>query len=122
MAVDDSNQSSNSDNFDIITVLRFVGNKVYFVEQFIGFIYSLVCAFWIVYVSCDLFTKMRKVRKLNNLTYFKPNPDFQNCIFVFRETILRNSIFLLFHCFEIIFSLTTNISGITYIFVNYQNT
>ena len=122
MTVDVSNVSSNSDNSDIITVLVSVDNKVYFVDQFIGFIYSLVCAFWIVYVGCDLFTKMRKGRKLNNLTYFKPNPEFQNRIFMHRETILRNSIFILFLCFEMTYSLTTNIFGITYIFVNYQDT
>ena len=122
MTVDVSNVSSNSDNSDIITVLDSVDNKVYFVVQFFGFIYSLVCAFWIVYVGCDLFTKMRKGRKLNNLTYFKPNPEFQNRIFMHRETILRNSIFLVFLCFEMTYSLTTNIFGITYIFVNYQDT
>ena len=76
MTVDVSNVSSNSDNSAIIALLGSVDNKVYFVVQFIGFIYSLVCAFWIVYVSCDLFTQMRKGRKLNNLTYFKRNPDF----------------------------------------------
>ena len=75
-----------------------------------------------LFVSCDLFTKMRSGMKLNNLNYFKPNLDFQNCIFMYRETILRNSIFLLFLCFEIIFYLTTNLFGVTYIFVNYQNT
>ena len=122
MTVDVSNVSSNSDNSDIITVLDSVDDKVYFVVQFIGFIYSLVCAFWIVYVSCDLFTKMRKGRKLNNLTYLKPNPEFQNRIFMHRETIIRNSIFILFLCFEMTYSLTTNIFGITYIFVNYQDT
>ena len=41
---------------------------------------------------------------------------------MYRETILRKSIFLLFLCFEIIFSLTTKISGNSYIFVNDQNT
>ena len=76
MTVDVSNVSSNSDNSDIIAVLGSVDNNVYFVGQFIGFIYIIVCAFWIVYVSCDLFTQIRKGRKLNNLTYFKPNPDF----------------------------------------------
>ena len=76
MTVDVSNVSSNSDNSAIIAVFGSVDNKVYFVVQFIGFIYSLACAFWIVYVSCDLLTQMRKGRKLNNLTHFKPNPDF----------------------------------------------
>ena len=82
MTVDVSNVSSNSDNSTIIAFFGSIDNTVYFVEQFIGFIYSLVCAFWIVYVGCDLFTKMRKGRKLNNLTYFKPNPEFQNRIFM----------------------------------------
>ena len=117
-----SNLSSNSDNSTIIAVLGSVDNKVYFVDQFFGFIYSLVCAFWIVYVCCDLFTQVPKGRKLSNLTYFKPNPEFQNRIFMHRETILRNSTFLLFLCFEMTYSLTTNIFGITYIFVNYQDT
>ena len=71
MTVDVSNVSSNSDNSDIIAFLGSVDNDIFFVNQFIGFIYSLVCAFWIVYVSCDLFTKMRKGRKLSNLTYFQ---------------------------------------------------
>ena len=124
MTVDVSNVSSNSDNSTIIAFLVSVDNKVYFVEQFFGFIYSLVCAFWIVYVGCDLFTKMRKGRKLDNLTYFKPNSEFQNRIFMDRETILRNSIFLLFLCFEMTYSLTTNIFGIIYTFtlINYQDT
>ena len=39
-----------------------------------------------------------------------------------KETILRNSIFLLFLCFEMTYSLTTNIFGIIYSFVNHQNT
>ena len=64
MTVDVSNVGSNSDNFALIVVLGSFANKVYFVVQFIGFIYSLVCAFWIVYVGCDLFTQIKKVGKL----------------------------------------------------------
>ena len=57
MIVDVSKVSSNSDNSAIIAVLGSVDNTVYFVVQFIGFIYSLVCAFWIVYVRCDCLHK-----------------------------------------------------------------
>ena len=118
MALNVSN-SSNTNYFGILTVLASVDNKVYLVGQLIGFIYYLICVFWIVYVSCHLFTQMRKGRKLNNL---KQNPDFQNRVFMHRETILRSSIFLVFICFEMSYSSTINIFGISYIFVNYQNT
>ena len=113
--------SSTSEIFENAGFLNSVGNKFYIVLQALGFMYTLVCVFWLVYVTYELIALIRNRKSPINLSYFNTEHDYKIRIFMHRESILRNSIFLVFLCFEVTYSLTTNIFGITYTFNNHQD-
>ena len=119
MGTNFSNLSSTSEIFENIGFLGSVSSKSYIVLQAVGFMYTLVCVFWLVYVIYKLIALIRNRKSLINLSYHNTEHDYKIRIFMHRESILRNSIFLVFLCFEMTYSLTTNIFGITYNF-NYQ--
>ena len=122
MGTNSSNLSSTFEIYENAGFLYSVGNISYIVLQAVGFIYTLVCVYWLVYVIYKLIALIRNRRSLINLSYLNTEHDYKIRIFMHRESILRNSIFLVFLCFEVTYSLTTNIFGITYTFVNYQDT
>ena len=122
MGTNSSNLSSTSEIFENAGFLNFVDNKSYIVVQAVGFIYTLVCVFWLVYVIYKLIALIRNRKSLINLSYLNTEHDYKIRIFRHRENILRNSIFLLFLCFEMTYSLTTNTVGIIYTFVDNQDT
>ena len=68
-----------------------------------------------------LIALIRNRRNLINLSYLNTEHDYKIRIFMHRESILRNSIFLVFLCFEVFYFLTINLFGIPIIFVNFQN-
>ena len=121
MGTNSSNLSSTSEIFENIEFIVSVGNKLYFVVQMFGFIYTLVCVFWLVYVIYKLIALIRNRKSLINLSYLNTEHDYKIRIFMHRESILRNSIFLVFLFFELGYCLTINISGISFVFINYQN-
>ena len=121
MELNSSNLSSTSEIFENAGFLDSVDNILSNVVQAVGFIYTLVCVFWLVHVIYKLIALIRNRKSLINLSYLNTEHDYKIRIFMHRENILRNSIFLLFICFEMTYSLTTNIFGITYTFVNYQD-
>ena len=86
-----------------------------------GFIYTLVCVFWLVYVIFKLIAQIRNRKSLTNLSYLNTENDYKIRIFMHRESILRNSIFLVFLFFELAYCLIINIYGIPFPFLNYQN-
>ena len=65
------------------------------------FRYSLVCVCWLVYIIYTLIALIRNRKSLINLSYLNTENDYKIRIFMQRESILRNSIFLLFLCFEV---------------------
>ena len=121
MGTNSSNLSSTSDIFENAGFLDSVSNKFYFVVQMFGFIYTLVCVFWLVYVIYKLIALIRNRKSLINLSYLNTEHDYKIRIFMHRENILRNSIFLVFLFFELAYCLKINIIGISFTFLNYQN-
>ena len=102
------NFSNISNNIDY---LHTVNNDVYFMNQIFCFVYALLCIFWLVYVICDIISQVRNKRRLVTLIYLDSGHDYANRLFIQKETILRNSIFLVFLCFELSYCLVFNISG-----------
>ena len=121
METNSSNLSLTSEIFEYVGFLNSVGNISYIVVQMFGFMYTLVCVFWLVYVIYELIALIRNRKSLINLSYLNTEHDYKIRIFMHRESILRNSIFLVFLCFEVTYSLTINIFGITYTLLNYQD-
>ena len=121
MGTNSSNLSSTFEIFENTGFLDSVGNKSYFVVQMFGFIYTLVCVFWLVYVIYKLIALIRNRRSLINLSYLNTEHDYKIRIFMHRESILRNSIFLVFLFFELAYCLIINIFAIPFTFFNYQN-
>ena len=122
MLTNSSNLSSPSDIFENVGFLDSVDNKSYDVLQGLGFIYTLVCVFWIVYVIYKLIALIRNRKSLINLSYLNTEHDYKIRIFMHRESILRNSIFLVFLFFELAYCSIININGISFAFLNYKDT
>ena len=121
MGTNSSNLSSTSDIFENAGFIDFVGYKSYIVVQAVGFIYTLVCVYWLVYVLYTLIALIRNRKSLINLSYLNTEHDYKIRIFMHRESILRNSIFLVFLFFEIAHCILINIFGIPLAFLNFQN-
>ena len=122
MGTNSSNLSSTSEIFENIGFIDSVDNKSYIVVQMFGFIYTLVCVFWLVYVIYKLIALIRNRKSLINLSYLNTEHDYKIRIFMHRESILRNSIFLVFLFFELAYCLIINIYGISFTFLNYKDT
>ena len=93
-----------------------IDKYIYYVNQGLGFVYTSLCIFWLVYVIWNLISQIRIRSKLVALTYPDSCHDYANRPFMQKETILRNSIFLVFLCFELIYCLIINIYGFIAIF------
>ena len=107
------NFSNNSNNMDY---LYSVNNDVDYMNQIFCFVYTLLCIFWLVYVICDIISQVRNKRRLVTLIYLDSGHDYVNRLFMQKETILRNSIFLVFLCFELSYCLVFNIYGFLWLF------
>ena len=112
MGTNSSNLSSTYEIFENIGFIDSVDNKSYIVVQMFGFIYTLVCVFWLVYVIYKLIALIRNRKSLINLSYLNTEHDYKIRIFMHIESILRNSIFLVFLFFELAYCLIINIYGI----------
>ena len=121
METNSSNLSSTSEIFENAGFIHSVANKSYIVVQAVGFIYTLVCVYWFVHVIYKLITLIRSRKSLINLSYLNTEHDYKIRIFMHRENIIRNSIFLVFLFFELAYCLTINIYGISFSFFIYQN-
>ena len=122
MGTNSSNLSSTSVIFENARILNSVDNKSYIVVQAVGFMYTLVCVFWLVHVIYKLIALIRNRKSLINLSYLNTEHDYKIRIFMHRESILRNSIFLVFLFFELAYCLIINIYEIPFAFLNHQNT
>ena len=107
------NFSNNSNNMEYLYTIN---NDVYFMIQIFCIVYTLLCIFWLVYVICDIISQVRNKRRLVTLIYLDSGHDYANRLFMQKETILRNSIFLVFLCFELSYSLLWNIFGFVWLF------
>ena len=113
MSVQNSSNSSNNTDY-----LYSVNNDVYYLDQIFGFVYTLLCIFWQVYVISDIVSQVRNKRRLLTLIYLDSGHDYANRLFMQKETILRNSIFLVFLCFELSYCLVINICGFMWLFIS----
>ena len=100
------NSSNRSNSYDY---LDSVDSKVVNTNQILALVYTSLCIFWLVYVICNLTSQIRNRRRLVALTYRDSCHDYANRLFMQKETILRNSIFLVFLCFEMVYCLVINI-------------
>ena len=107
------NFSNSSNN---MTYLYSVSNDVYYMNQMFGFVYTLLCIFWLIYVISNIISQVRNRRRLVTLIYLDSDHDYANRLFMQKETILRNSIFLVFLCFELSYCLVFNIFGFLWLF------
>ena len=122
MGTNSSNLSSTFEIFYSAYFVNFVDSNVFFVLQGLEFIYTMVCVCWLVYIIYTLIALIRNRKSLINLSYLNTEHDYKIRIFMHRESILPDSIFLVFLCFEVFYFLTINLFGIPIIFVNYQDT
>ena len=109
MGTNSSNLSSTSEIFENIGFLGSVNNISYIVLQAVRFVYTLVCVFWLVYVIYKLIALIRNRKSLINLSYLNTEHDYKIRVFMHRENILRNSIFLVFLFFELAYCLMINL-------------
>ena len=73
MGLNSSNLSSTYEIFENVGFINIVDNKSYIVVQMLGFIYTLVCVFWLVYVIYKLITLFRNRKSLINFYIAIPN-------------------------------------------------
>ena len=111
MSAQISSNSSNSRDY-----LYSVDHNIYYMIQIFGFAYALFCIFWFVYVICDIISQVRNRRRLVTLIYLDSSYDYTNRLFMQKEAILRNSIFIVFLCFELSYCLVINIVGFFLLF------
>ena len=104
---------SNNSNMDY---LYSVSDDVYYMNLLFCFVYTLLCIFWLIYVICDIISQVRNKRRLVTLIYLDPGHDYADRLFMQKETISRNSIFLVFLCFELSYCLDFNIYGFLCLF------
>ena len=121
MGTNSSNLSSTSEIFENAGFIDSVANKALIAVQMFGFMYTLVCFYWLVYIIYKLIGLIRNRKSLINLSYLNTEHDYKIRIFMHRESILRNSIFLVFLFFELAYCLIINIYEISFNFLNYQN-
>ena len=113
MATHLSNNSSNPHHNNIFTVLKNVNNKTIYIIQVFGLFYSLLCIFWLVFLICDLISKVRYRRRLVTVAKNDRQNDYQERLFMQNESIIRYYILLVFLFFELVYSLEVNVSGVS---------
>ena len=110
--------AQNSSNISNKIHLLFVSEHIYYMYQIFGFVYTLLCIFWLVYVICDIVSQVRNRRRLVTLIYLDSGHDYANRLFMQKEIILQNSIFLVFLCFELSYCLVINIVGLFWLSIS----
>ena len=112
MAVFRNNLTSNSHDWE-----RMVNHIMFYINQGLGLIFTILCLFWLVYVIIDLIRRIRIKQRILTIIQFGTNYDYTNVLFIQRESIFRNVIFLIFLIFEMMYCLSMN----TLTFVNFKN-
>lgn len=98
------------------TTLNNLDARLFYIEQVLSFIYTMLCLGWLVYVIINIFTQLRIKRRLLTRALYDPHPDHNANIFIRREAIIRNVIFLMFLLFELLYYLQINVYGFLYQF------
>ena len=112
MIVFRNNSTSSSHDWE-----RMINRIVISINQGLGLIFTTICLFWLVYVIIDLIRRMKIKQRLLTIIQFGTNYDYTNVLFIQRESIFRNVIFLIFLVFEMMYCLSMNILS----FANFKN-
>ena len=104
MAVFRNNLTSSFHNWERVT-----NHIVIYINQGLGLIFTTICLFWLVYVIIDLTRRIKIKQRLLTIIQFGTNYDYTNVLFVQRESIFRNVIFLIFLIFEMMYCLSIHI-------------
>ena len=112
MTVFCNNLTSSSHDWE-----RMTNHIMFYINQGLGLIFTILCLFWLVYVIIELIRRIRIKQRLLTIIQFGTNYDYTNVLFIQRESIFRNVIFLIFLIFEMMYCLSIHILS----FVNFKN-
>ena len=96
---------------------RVTNHIMFFINQGLGFIFTTLCLFWLVYIIIELIRRIRIKQRLLTIIQYDTNYDYSNVLFIQKESIFRNVIFLIFLIFEMMYCLSIH----TLSFVNSTN-
>ena len=88
---------------------RVINHITFYINQGLGLIFTALCLFWLVYVIIDLIRRIRIKQRLLTIIQFGTNYDYTNVLFIQRESIFRNVIFLIFIIFEMMYCMSIHI-------------
>ena len=85
---------------------RVTNHIVLYINQGMGLIFTTLCLFWLVYVIIGIIRRIRIKQRILTIIRFGTNYDYSNVLFIQRESIFRNVIFLIFLIFEMMYCLS----------------
>ena len=112
MVVLQNNSTSSSHTSE-----RMVNHIMFYINRSLGLIFTTLCLFWLVYVTIELIRRIRIKQRILTIIRFGTSYDYSNVLFIQRESIFRNVIFLIFIIFEMMYCISMN----TLTVVNFQN-
>lgn len=92
--------------------------RVYIVEQVLGFIYLILCIYWLIYVIFDILSLLKNKRRLVAIMQYGNNSIYRNKLYLIKENVSRNGVFLMFLIFELIYCSGINAYGFVSLSVN----
>ena len=97
--------SNKTDNSNVFLTLESIDRNEVHVYQTLAILYVLLCAIWLMYFVIDLSTQNRRRNKL--LTLNPSNEyDYENRLLTYKEMIIRETIILIFLCFELAYGVS----------------
>ena len=116
MVQEDSYILSSQGLYKILNQINGIEN---YVSLFLSFVYTLICIFWLFIAIIHIITELRIKRRLETIMQFEASYDYRNDIFMRKESIMRNVLFLMLLFLELAYCLNIDISGVVIVFLNY---
>ena len=110
-----SDLNSHFRPFVSLTFLGYISDTLYKVDMVLGFVFTSICIFWLIYVIIVLLSALKK-RKFS--LYSVNSVYYQEYLYLTNERILRCMIIMMILSFELIFCLAMNSYGLEYSFYN----
>ena len=98
-----------------ITFLGSISDTVYNVDMALGFVFTSICIFWLIYIIINL---KSAIKKRKSSLYSMYDVYYLENLYLTNERILRCIIIIIFLSFELIFCLVMNFYGLEYLFFN----
>ena len=105
----------------LYTVLNQINGVENHVNLFLSFVYTIICIFWLFYAIINIYTQLRIKRRLEAIMQSELNYDYRNDIFIRKESIMRNVLFILLLFFELAYCLNIDLAGVVVVFLNYTD-